>query len=867
MIDYLLLMTDNQSSIFPAEGGNLMKWRCLVQKIKGILVLLMVTVAATGAGPSTSLRAGKPASPRMPVQAKDTNQPDSNTVVTSDISEYFGFGEMEIIKLDYGLRCLLVADFDGDGRNDMAIANNQKSAIEMLIQKEAKGLEEQEVAVDPNDVDINAIVTTSRFHRQTLPVSQRIYALVCGDLNSDGLVDLAFYGEPRGLYVILQKPGSQKGGKQKTIEWQQRKRINIEDALPSENSLACADIDNDGKKDLILAGRDAVYIVFQKQDGTLGEPVKYPVAARILGIDVGDLNGDGKNDLVIFTDDLERPIHVRMGQKTNQLGPEIRLFAESPVAAEISNIDGKAGDEIVAIDAISRRLACYKFTTDAGPAAQSKNDDWPVLFYPLAAGIGSEKRDLVVSDIDGDGLTDVVISDPGAAELLLFKQSSGVGLMEPARFPSLADSDCLSAADIDGDGKSEVAVLSVKEKVIGISKFTDGRLSFPKALDVAGEPVAMELADIDGDGSVDCVYISRSQQDTRSLRVVYNVASPQNQTDANSDSQIELPRLAANPQGIKVIDVDQDGLKDVFVFVKYELPILIRQTDKRKFEVVESPKAQNSLLKEATLRSIGVADVDGKKGDELLIAQNNFARSMVFADGSWKIIDQYNAKSAENRISAAAAINIYGSKKDKKPEILLLDGQKGRLQILKAGEDNAYHFEKEIDTGVWSGPAGVKMLLASLTGKTGPSTVSSGLNHKSQAPEILLFDGEKFAIVKTPGNQGDFARLERKFSYETKIKDGSYGILTTGDINGDGVVDIILVEYKNNHIEILTQNSAGNPVPAFAFKVFEDKAYRESRQPMPGVEPSQLKVADVTGDGKADLIAVIHDRIIIYPQD
>jgi len=827
---------------------------------------LILTAGATGAS--------KP----LTIQTKDTNQPDSNNTVTGDLSAYFGFGEMEIIKLNYGLRCLLVADFDGDGRNDMAIANNQKSAIELLIQKEAKGLEEQQVAVDPNDVDINAIVTTSRFHRQTLPVSQRIYALVCGDLNSDGLVDLAFYGEPRGLYVILQKPGSQKGGKQKTIEWQQRKRINVEDALPSENTLVCADIDNDGKKDLILGGRDAVYIVFQKQDGTLGEPVKYPVAARILGIDVGDLNGDGKNDLVIFTDDLERPIHVRMGQKTNQLGPEIRLFAESPVAAEISNIDGKSGDEIVAIDAISRRLACYKFTTDPGPAAQSKNDDWPVLFYPLAAGIGSEKRDLVVSDIDGDGLTDVVISDPGAAVLLLFKQSSGVGLMEPARFPSLADSDSLSAADIDGDGKSEVAVLSVKEKVIGISKFTDGRLSFPKALDVAGEPVAMELADIDGDGSVDCVYISRSQQDTRSFRVVYNVASPQSRTDANSDSQIELPRLAANPQGIKVLDVDQDGLKDVLVFVKYELPILIRQTrlgegideakeasetpsrsraDKRKFEVVESPGAQNSLLKEATLRSLSTADIDGKKRDVLLVAQNNFARSLVFADGSWKIIDQYNAKSAENRISAAAAINIYGSKKGKKPEILLLDGQKGRLQILKAGEDNAYHFEKEIDTGVWSGPAGVKMLLASLTGKAG----------KSWTPEILLFDGEKFAIVKTPGNPGNFARLERKFSYETKIKDGSYGILTTGDINGDGVVDIILVEYKNNHIEILTQNPAGNPVPAFAFKVFEDKAYRETRQPTSGVEPSQLKVADVTGDGKPDLITVIHDRIIIYPQD
>jgi hypothetical protein len=798
-----------------------------VRKIKGTIILLCLAIAATGIS-----------KPVKEQQKLDVNQPDAN-----GLGEYYGFGEMEIIKLDWGIQSLQIADFDGDGRNDIAVANNRKAAIEILLQKDSIGPQDEDVAVDPNDLDINALTGPSRFARQTVPVSQRIYSMVAGDLNGDGLIDLAYYGEPRGLYILLQKPQQEKH-KSKTLTWQPAKRINIDDALPNENALICEDIDNDGKKDLLVVGRDAIYVVLQKKDGTLGEPVKYPAAARIIGAEVGDLTGNGINDLLIVTDDAERPIHVRLGQKNNQLGPEMRLLSEPSLALELANMGGKEGKEIVTIDAISRRLACYKLVADS-----SQGDDWPVLFYPLAAGLGSEKRDLVTGDFDGDKLTDVVISNPGAAELVWYRQIAGVGLAEPARFPSLAEADALSAADIDGDGKSELGVLSIKEKTIGISKFDAGRLTFPKAVDLTGEPLAMELSDIDGDKSADCVYVSRSQSDTRSLRIIYNVAK----ADANDALAVELPQLATNPQAIKVIDVDHDGLKDVLIFVKYELPILIRQTEKRKFEVVDSPKAQTSLIKEATLRSVYSADTDGKPGDELLVAQNNFARSMTFANSEWTVLDQYNAKSAENHISAVAAakMKVDGAKDSK--AILLLDGQKGRLQILTPGSDKTYRFDKELDVGSWNPAGGIKMMLASLTGG-GPD-------------DILLFDGEKFAIVIPPGTKTNRYRLEQKFSYETKIKDGAYGNFTTGDINGDKLTDIITVEYKHNHIEILALDSAGKPVPAMRFKTFEDKTYRESRPQAPIVEPRQMKVADVTGDGKADLVTIIHDRIIIYPQD
>ena len=58
----------------------------------------------------------------------------------------------------------------------------------------------------------------------------------------------------------------------------------------------------------------------------------------------------------------------------------------------------------------------------------------------------------------------------------------------------------LAAANIDGSGKDAVVALSVKEKTIGISRWAEGRLTFPASLTLIGEPVAMDVADVDGDG-------------------------------------------------------------------------------------------------------------------------------------------------------------------------------------------------------------------------------------------------------------------------------------------------------------------------------------------------------------------------------
>ncbi|UCE49365.1 MAG: VCBS repeat-containing protein [Phycisphaerales bacterium] len=781
---------------------------------------------------------------------------DTEQTGPGDIWQYYGFEEMEIVKLDWAVKDLRIADFNRDGRNDMAIVNNRKARIELLIQKETIGPDETEVAVDSDDIDVNTITAPSRFARESIAVSQKLHSLVTGDLNSDGLADLAFYGEPKGLYVILQDSNDSDSDISKPLTWRTRKKIPIDDGLQISGALVCGDLNDDRADDLALASRDGVYILLQDDDGSLGEPVKYPTSGHTLSVDISDLNGDSINDLVLRTTDAEKPLHVRFGLKTGQLGPQVQFIIEKPFALQLQDIDDIIGDEILSVDSLSGRLIGYRFATE-----KRKDVDWPILFYPLTSGQENAKRDLALGDVDGDGLVDVVISDPAPAELILYKQMAGLGLVEPVRFPSFDETTVISAADIDSDGKTELGVLSVKEKVIGLSRFENDRLSFPRPLALIGEPLAMQLTDINGDGKTDCLYISKDDSGARTLRAIYELADaqagPGGASDTNSPSELalELKRLTSNPDGMMAFDADQDGLQDALIFVSYESPILVRQLEANKFEVVDPARTQASLIKDASLRSTSLAEVDGKEGLELLIAQRRFARSLVFSEGrNWSIIDQYNAqKGTETQILAVAAFRIDKTSPPGRPAILLLDGRRGQLQILKAGSDETYRVDKQLDVGKWNSATHLKMLFAPLTG--------------GDVRSLMLFDSEKFAIVTPLGSGGAVEHLARQFSYETKIKDGRYGNLTAGDINSDGRTDIIMVDYRRNYIEILTLDE-GKPVPATRFKVFEQKSYRNTgTRAKVSIEPRELKVADVTGDKKNDLVTVIHDRIIVYPQD
>ncbi|MEJ7639609.1 MAG: VCBS repeat-containing protein [Singulisphaera sp.] len=116
-----------------------------------------------------------------------------------------------------------------------------------------------------------------------------------------------------------------------------------------------------------------------------------------------------------------------------------------------------------------------------------------------------------MGDLDGDDKLDVVVTDPANAQFLVYRQSGKSGLGAGQSFPGLVGGRTVRMADFDGDKEAEVVVLSEQEKQIGRSVLADGRLSFPTPLPLSGEPVAMDVADLDGDKTPEVLYVARTR--------------------------------------------------------------------------------------------------------------------------------------------------------------------------------------------------------------------------------------------------------------------------------------------------------------------------------------------------------------------
>jgi hypothetical protein len=741
-------------------------------------------------------------------------------------AQEYGFRGMEIYKLDDQTTDLTPADIDGDGLADLVVANNGKAKIEILLRRREKvPPKELQGAKLPNDLQDDQY-----FERKEILTEKQVLSLVVADLDGDGKLDVAYYGKPEELAVAY---GDGKGAFPRTKSWQ----------IDEGGAVDAGDLNGDGRADLVLLLATNTAIFYQSADGALREPVKLPHSEKGMdGIMVVDLDGDGRKDLVLVDAGSPRSVRARFQRADASLGAEVAFETTPWRVIDFVDIDPAPGAETIVVQRNSGVLRALKLAADKERALLGS-----VETYAFEAGASGKDRSLALGDLDGDKRIDVVVTEPGSAQIAVYLQDESGGLRGRRLFPSLSSSDAVRVADLDGDGLGEVLVLSSAEKALGVSRWgPEGRLPFPTLLDVAGLPKAFDTGDLDGDGKADVAVVVEGQEGKKLAAQIWlqkGDAAAGAQPPLVLTQVVQLETLKQASEDMLIMDIDQDGRNDILLFDGREAMRVLRQDDGGNFvdQAAKGTSYRGDLAFQATRGSASPGDADGDGKPELLLASKNFARAIVLdAKGGLEVKDQANAASPRAQVKGGAAIDLDG---DGKSEIVLYDREGKAVIVLKRDATGVFAVTETAPVGELE----FKALHAVDVDGDGDQ-------------DLVLFGKERFAVLRA---QGARRTLEEIKAYETPARDAALSIFAVGDLNGDTKPDVAIVDRGGRSIEVVSYDGTDGFKQSLRWVVYEKKLHDERRAEGGAHD---IAVADFDGDGRNDIALLIHDRLIVYPQ-
>ncbi len=787
-------------------------------------------IAANNASMATfAFALGALVSPMMPAASVHAENGMTSTQ-RNDLPRHFGFDPLEIFKIEDGITQLRYGDLNNDGRLDLVLANNKKSTIEVLLQRDAPPSQ----ADAPSE--INDLVNDWRFERKRVSVIWAVNCLQVADVTGDGNADLIFFGDPKEL-VILPGHGDGTFGSPDTRP--------VRDGLGLPSAFDVGDINGDGRVDITMLGESDLLMFRQRKEGGLEHPDRFSHAVdNPRGVKLTDVNGDGRVDLVIFTSDEEYPLWLRHQDSLGNLGPVHRVKLPGLRSVCFAPCLDRKADDLFGVERVSGRLKRWRIGLDSQAAAA---ETAAVLYHPIPAKSDSPVLPLAIGDMTGDGLDDLMTANIDAAQIIFFEQKNDLGLLPPKSFGGQTKMRGARCYDADGDGKDELYVVSANEDSIAVSRHEGDRLTFPKSIPVKGKPFAFDIGLL-GDGQKPSLaYVSRNDDSEYHLHFgdLDGTKDKDTSDDEASDKDanvVELEDMDEPPTAVRLADVNRDGRTDVLIFSSYAPLIACLQNEDGTFTArSKETGTQTGLVKQAKIEGYAYADTDGDGVGEVLLAQKQFVRALrINEQGTWETVDQYNAPGSDANITGIATVEI---KNQKRPDLAMYDRQSREVHIFKPDSGTTYKLDQSISVGLFD--------LQQMQG--------TNLSGKDQT-EIMLADKQRIARVlpQTPAAQAIETGV-----YESSIKDARLTRIAVGDLNHDDRTDLVVVDHKDHAVEILTFGPDDELVRANKFRVFARKQFHRDGNTMP--QPHWVDIVDLTNDGFNDLVMISQDRVLLYP--
>jgi hypothetical protein len=258
-------------------------------------------------------------------------------------------------------------------------------------------------------------------------------------------------------------------------------------------------------------------------------PTNIADAGSPISVAVGDLNGDGKPDLVV-ADDSNSGADVKIFLNTTPKGSATPSFSapvsytlpSAPDYVAIADVNGDhKPDVIVSGEFIS------VFMNTMATGATTPSFAAPVQFTP---GINASTSSIAIGDLNNDGKPDIVTTNFAQNVVSVLMNTTPTGAMTPSfapveQFAAGSTPESVALCDVNGDGKLDLVVANFDSQNVSVLMNTTpvvaATATFAPHVDfaVGGRPYSIAVGDLNGDGKPDLVT---ADPDTDSISVLVN---------------------------------------------------------------------------------------------------------------------------------------------------------------------------------------------------------------------------------------------------------------------------------------------------------------------------------------------------------